>query len=887
MFRQGGWAVPLSCEDPALLKWLKWMERFCVAFGLPYRHQTALDITHCNSRWSPLAIAAVTVVFATVGFVFLFGVLKSLIRWQTTRRGSTHVAQATLAAAELRKSSPELFPSVPHSWYRLQKVQLRTPLLCAVCHGQLEPEAFLQKVDSCEVCGVIAHEGCARKVPDDCRPVAEIGEDIVHQWRPAGAVLQDKEDELGQGILPACLYCQRPCEADLFAMEPTWQCSWHLDQHVRENGTHVKENGSHDGGGSMPDSEVDGGSPQKVTRWADGKKPPRRRRHTDAGAVPSRLSLDSRSLRSQADSLHTPDATLKGAGGSLRTAARRVNSLSSIFNVLASAIGTTGPGSDAGSDEEWEPHSPTTISREDVARLDTCTLGPHRRLVLPPTAVRLVPPESWSSLAKNFLRAAATKSARKRSGELTAALHKHSVQQQAGDHDHRSSQELRDRLTSAGVGSTPGAEGAGGTQKRSAWWAQAQVQWDSYRVEREHVPLGWRPLLVFLNTRSGPQLGARMRRRFLRCLNPLQVVELPREDPTRALLFFAGLPNLQVLVLGGDGTVGWILSALDTLQASSPAELPEHWTPPPVAVLPLGTGNDLARCLNWGGSAAFSHRSLSTTLHDVEHATIALLDRWKVSIEPQPVPQRGLQRTLSNNSSRKPEPKITKVMNNYLGIGVDAKVSLEFHTVREQYPDWFRSQIGNKLWYTGMGAKDIIGQSSQQLSKKLVVECDGVKLDLADDIEGLLVINIPSYMGGVNLWASSAASPSRRRFAPQSFSDGLLEVVAVFGSWHLGQLQVGLSRAIRLAQCHALTITASQALPVQIDGEPWQQPPATLRISLHSQAFMLRRVESQPLARVAVVVADTLERATQQGVITQAQRHQLTVELAASLNPIL
>ena len=54
------------------------------------------------------------------------------------------MAQATLASAELRKLSPELFPSVPHSWYRLQKVQLRTPVLCAVCHGQLEPEAFLQ-----------------------------------------------------------------------------------------------------------------------------------------------------------------------------------------------------------------------------------------------------------------------------------------------------------------------------------------------------------------------------------------------------------------------------------------------------------------------------------------------------------------------------------------------------------------------------------------------------------------------------------------------------------------------------------------------------------------------------------------------------------------------
>lgn len=68
-----------------------------------------------------------------------------------------------------------------------------------------------------------------------------------------------------------------------------------------------------------------------------------------------------------------------------------------------------------------------------------------------------------------------------------------------------------------------------------------------------------------------------------------------------------------------------------------------------------------------------------------------------------------------------------RVMNNYLGIGVDAKVSLEFHRLRDQFPHWFRSQMGNKVWYTTVGAKDIlghaIGASSGSLPSKLKVRC--------------------------------------------------------------------------------------------------------------------------------------------------------------------
>lgn len=49
-------------------------------------------------------------------------------------------AIATVAAAELRKVNPELYPPAPHCWYRLSGDQLRAPMLCVVCQDRLQPE---------------------------------------------------------------------------------------------------------------------------------------------------------------------------------------------------------------------------------------------------------------------------------------------------------------------------------------------------------------------------------------------------------------------------------------------------------------------------------------------------------------------------------------------------------------------------------------------------------------------------------------------------------------------------------------------------------------------------------------------------------------------------
>lgn len=55
-----------------------------------------------------------------------------------------------------------------------------------------------QTVNTCEVCGEVAHEGCARHVPHDCKPVALDAPEMVHLWRPAGVAMsaQDVSDPI-------------------------------------------------------------------------------------------------------------------------------------------------------------------------------------------------------------------------------------------------------------------------------------------------------------------------------------------------------------------------------------------------------------------------------------------------------------------------------------------------------------------------------------------------------------------------------------------------------------------------------------------------------------------------------------------------------------------
>uniref|UniRef100_A0A8C7TXW2 Diacylglycerol kinase n=1 Tax=Oncorhynchus mykiss TaxID=8022 RepID=A0A8C7TXW2_ONCMY len=480
------------------------------------------------------------------------------------------------------------------------------------------------------------------------------------------------------------------------------------------------------------------------------------------------------------------------------------------------------------------------------------------------------------------------------------------------------------------------------------------------------------PLLVFVNSKSGDNQGVKFLRRFKQLLNPAQVFDLVNGGPHLGLRLFQKFDNFRILVCGGDGSVGWVLSEIDKLNLHKQCQL---------GVLPLGTGNDLARVLGWGPSCD-DDTQLPQILEKLERASTKMLDRWSImtyeikilskhsgpvtpddtdhdqisayedsvaahltkilnadqnsvvissakilcetvkdfvakvgksyeritenteecdtmslKVKEEEVSEESLTELKEKLEAEESEKGgengggstplflctglraglaasiagssiISKmllanidpfgatpfldsdldslegfsekcVMNNYFGVGLDAKITLEFNNKREEHPEKCRSRTKNRVWYGVLGTKELLQRTYKNLEQKVQLECDGQYIPLPS-LQGIAVLNIPSYAGGTNFWGGTKEDDI---FCAPSFDDKILEVVAVFGS-----MQMAVSRVIklqhhRIAQCRSvkITILGDEGVPIQVDGEAWVQPPGVIKIQHKNRAQMLTR----------------------------------------------
>lgn len=169
---------------------------------------------------------------------------------------------------------------------------------------------------------------------------------------------------------------------------------------------------------------------------------------------------------------------------------------------------------------------------------------------------------------------------------------------------------------------------------------------------------------------------------------------------------FRHIRDYKILVCGGDGTIGWVLQCLDNVGQDS------ECSSPPCAIVPLGTGNDLARVLKWGAGYNGSDEPIHL-LEDVIEAEKIRLDRWTVVIhhedgaDGRPIHVPNSVGTFTNFMcielqlfrnhllhfiGMSEDNTQIFVMNNYFGIGIDADLCLAFHKAREKNPERFNSR---------------------------------------------------------------------------------------------------------------------------------------------------------------------------------------------------
>lgn len=281
--------------------------------------------------------------------------------------------------------------------------------------------------------------------------------------------------------------------------------------------------------------------------------------------------------------------------------------------------------------------------------------------------------------------------------------------------------------------------------------------------------------IFVINPRSGGRSGARLFAQMQQRLGRERVYAIGDIDLADLVRRHHGETEALV-ACGGDGTAAALLNC--AWQAAAGAE------PTPVAVWPLGTGNDLARF-----AGAPLRGSIDERLHWLESTTITPLDRWVLH-----------------------GPTGERSWFNYCSWGCDARIVQRFHCLRDQHPWAFTSSMTNKICYAGLGLQDCGSQLA------LDITSDGATKASPSWLRSLVLANIPSYAGGRRLGSQIVAG------------DGRCDAFALPAGIALGLGLSGIRRPRSLGRYHELRVRLGRPVFLQVDGEPLVAQPGDYRI---------------------------------------------------------
>ncbi|RID48138.1 hypothetical protein BRARA_I04676 [Brassica rapa] len=330
------------------------------------------------------------------------------------------------------------------------------------------------------------------------------------------------------------------------------------------------------------------------------------------------------------------------------------------------------------------------------------------------------------------------------------------------------------------------------------------------------------PVLVFINSKSGGQLGGELLLTYRSLLNDNQVFDLGVETPDKVLRrIYLNLERLKdddlachirdklkIIVAGGDGTAGWLLGVVCDLKLSHP---------PPIATVPLGTGNNLPFAFGWGKKNPGTDRaSVELFLDKVLKAKEMKIDKY----EGYHTFRGGFW--------------------NYFSLGMDAQISYAFHSERKLHPEKFKNQLVNQSTYVKLGCTQgwfcaslfhPASRNIAQLAKVKIANKNGQWHDLhiPHSIRSIVCLNLPSFSGGLNPWGTPNPRKQRDRdLTPPFVDDGFIEVVGFRNAWHGLVLLAPNGHGTRLAQANRVRFEfrkgAADHTFMRMDGEPWKQP---------------------------------------------------------------